>query len=452
MKLNTAFRVKRGDIVSFIGAGGKTATLHALGHELVEQGWRVLATTSTRIPTEQLDFFPSAIQANRSLMEINAALSGQGFVFLYDEIRELMASGYPLEKIPALLDSVASDVLLIEADDAAGRPLKAPLEHEPRIPPETTVVVAVASLTALGVPLSKEFVYNHEAIQSRYGFGEGAEILPVWLAQVLRDETLGLKGIPSQARTVVYLNRMNRYRYLRARRITHFLLRQKRIDRVAFGSARSADPVIECHQHTAAIVLAAGASTRMGRAKLLLPWRDGRCVLEQVVHVLHQTRIPEIRVVLGPHAELLQDKLAAYEIRTVMNQDYREGEMLSSLQLGLRSLPSHIQAALIVLGDQPRLQPSVVFKLLTNFMSNDKGIVAPVYHGTRGHPILIHRSHWSELLALTEGSPRDVIDQYPHDTSLVNVNSDTVLADVDTPRDYAQQRLLAGLPPMPIQD
>lgn len=452
MKLKTAFRINRGDLVSFIGAGGKTATLHALGHELVEQGWQVLATTSTRIPTEQLDFFPSAIQANRSLMEINAALSGQRFVFLYDEIHELMASGYPLEKIPVLLDSVTSDVLLIEADDAAGLPLKAPMEHEPRIPPETTVVVAVASLTALGVPLSKEYVYNHEAIRSRYGFGEGAEILPVWLAQVLRDEKLGLKGIPSQARIVVFLNRMNQYRYLRARRTTNFLLRQKRIDRVAFGSARSADPVVECHQHIAAIVLAAGASTRMGTAKLLLPWRDGRCVLEQVIHVLHQIRIPEINVVLGPHADILQEKLAAYDLLTIENRKSQEGEMLSSLKMGLRSLPQHVQAALIVLGDQPRLQPGVVFKLLTNFMSHDKGIVAPVYNGVRGHPVMIHRSYWSEILALTEGSPRRVIDRYPDDTLLVTVNSDTILADVDTPRDYAQQRLLAGLPPIPIQE
>ena len=98
MKLAEAFRVSRGEIISFIGAGGKTATLHALGHELAETGWRVLATTSTRIPTEQLDFFPLALLAHSSATQISAALDGQRFVFLYDDIHDMQASGLQLRK------------------------------------------------------------------------------------------------------------------------------------------------------------------------------------------------------------------------------------------------------------------------------------------------------------------------------------------------------------------
>ncbi len=452
MKLAPAFRVARGEIVSFIGAGGKTATLHALGHELAEAGWRVLATTSTRIPTEQLDFFPLALPARSSPTQISAALDGQRFVFLYDDIHDMQASGLPLEKIPTLLDTVASDVLLIEADDARGMPLKAPFEHEPKIPPETTLVIAVASLTALGAPLDKQHVYNHEAIQSRYGFGEGVEIPPVWLAQVLRDEELGLKGIPPKARIAVYLNRFNEQRYLRARRVSYFLLRQSRIGRVAFGAARSADPVVELHQHVGAVVLAAGQSKRMGEAKVLLPWRDGRCVLEQVLSVLEQSRLAEICVVLGSGAAAIEQQLRSYDIRTARNPNYAHGEMLSSLQVGLRALPAHIQAALVVLGDQPRLQPSVIYKLLTAYARGGAGIVAPIYEGKRGHPILIDRAYWPELLALQEGAPRDVIAKYARDTTLVPVTNDSVLADVDTPQDYAKQRQLAGLPPLAILD
>lgn len=451
MKFKSAFRISRGDIVSFIGAGGKTATLHSLGHELAEEGWRVIATTSTKIPTEQLDFFPLALNANSSSVQINEALSGQRFVFLYDEIHKMKASGYPLENIPKLLDTVASDVLLIEADDAAGLPLKAPFKHEPRIPLDTTVVVAVASLSALGVPLDKEHVYNHQAIQSRYGFGEGAEILPVWLAQVLRDEQLGLKGIPEKARIVVYLNRLNKFRYLRARRITNFLLRQNRIDRVAFGSARSVNPVIECHQHIGAVVLAAGTSKRMGKAKLLLPWRDGRNILEQVIDVLSHSRLSEINIVIGPNADYMYENLRIHDLNIVHNADFEKGEMLSSLKAGLRSLPQHVQAALIVLGDQPRLQPGIIFKLLTNFANSNKGIVAPIYNGKRGHPVLIHRAYWPELLSLPSGSPRDVINKYVEDTCLVPVTNDSVLADIDTPEDYAVQRQLAGLPLIPLK-
>ena len=450
MKLADAFRISRGEIVSFIGAGGKTATLHALGHELIEAGWRVLATTSTRIPTEQLDFFPLAIPAHSPATQINDALDGQRFVFLYDEIRDSQASGLPSENIPELLDSAASDVLLIEADDAGGLPLKAPLADEPSIPPETTLVIALASLTALGVPLDKRHVYNHEAIQTRYGFGEGAEILPVWLAQVLRDEELGLKGIPPAARIAVYLNRYNQQRYLRARRVSHFLLRQPRIERVVFGAARSAKPVVECHRHIAAVVLAAGQSTRMGRSKVLLPWRDGNSVLEHVISILEQSRLSEIFVVLGADAAQIKMRLQSNQIQMIHNPDYRRGEMLSSLQKGLRSLPGHIQAVLVVLGDQPRLQPSVIYKLLTAYANGNQGIVAPIYNGKRGHPVLIDRSYWPEILSLKSGSPRDVIQKYDQETRLVPVYNDSIFSDIDTPQDYAKQRQLAGLPPIPL--
>ena len=448
MKLATAFRVARGDIVAFIGAGGKTATLHALGHELAEAGWRVLATTSTRIPAEQLDFFPLALPAKSSPTQINDALDGQRFVFLYDEIRDTLASGLHEARIPQLLDRVASDILLIEADDARGLPLKAPLAHEPRIPAEATLVVAVASLTALGAPLDERHVYNHRAIQSRYGFGEGAEILPVWLAQVLRDETLGLKGIPSTKRIAVYLNRYERGLYLRARRVSHFLLRQQRIERVAFGAARASDPVAELHRHVGAIVLAAGQSTRMGQAKALLPWRAGRSMLQQVVSVLEQSRISEIAVVLGANAATIKRELAGYAVQITHNAEFASGEMLSSLQAGLRAMPPHIQAALIVLADQPRLQPGVVYKLLSAYARGEAGIVAPIHDGQRGHPILIDRAFWPELLNLRDAPPRAVIRQHPEQTCLVPVSNDSVLADIDTPEDYARQRALAGLPPL----
>ena len=449
MKLAPAFRIARGEIVSFIGAGGKTATLLALGHELAESGWRVLATTSQVIPTEQLDFFPHALPASSSATEINAALDGQRFVFLYGEINNMLANGLPTAKITHLLDSVTSDVLLVEADQARGLPLKAPLEHEPHIPPDTTLVVAVASLSALGAPLDAEHVYNHEAIQSRYGFGEGSEILPVWLAQVMRDETLGLKGIPPQARVVAYLNRYQEKRYLRARRVSHFLLRQKRIESVAFGAARSAEPVFELHRHVGAIVLAAGRARRMGVAKVLLPWHDGQSVIEQIVAVLKQSRLSEINVVLGHASEKVAQLLKPQDIRTIINAQYATGEMLSSLQAGLRALSPHIQAALVVLGDQPRLQPGVIAKLLSHYARNVENcsIVAPAFDGKRGHPLLIDRVHWPELLAMTSGAPRDVINKYASKTRLVSVANDSVITDIDTPQDYAIQRERAGLPP-----
>jgi molybdenum cofactor cytidylyltransferase len=71
--------------------------------------------------------------------------------------------------------------------------------------------------------------------------------------------------------------------------------------------------------------------------------------------------------------------------------------------------------------------------------------VVPVHRGERGHPVLIDRWFWRELLALESGAPRDVIRRYPEQTALVEVHSDSILLDIDTPEQYRRALFLAGL-------
>ena len=87
MKLHQALDIVRGDVVAFIGAGGKTATLLNLGHELADLGWRVIATTTTPISFEQLNLTPYAMAAHESMATVSMALGEFGFVFIYDRIR-----------------------------------------------------------------------------------------------------------------------------------------------------------------------------------------------------------------------------------------------------------------------------------------------------------------------------------------------------------------------------
>ena len=89
-----------------------------------------------------------------------------------------------------------SDILLVEADHAQGRPFKAPLLDEPRIPAETSLVVSVASLSALGAPLNADHIYNPGPMIKKYGFVADSPVKSPWLAQVLRDEELGIKRNP----------------------------------------------------------------------------------------------------------------------------------------------------------------------------------------------------------------------------------------------------------------
>jgi molybdenum cofactor cytidylyltransferase len=356
--------------------------------------------------------------------------------------------GPPPEFIPRLLDSVDSDVLLIEADHAAGLPLKAPYDHEPIIPEGTSLVVAIASLRVLGQQLNATNVYNAGAIMERYGFVEDARIKSPWVAQVLRDEQLGLQGVPPQARVMALLNGVTAHGYARARArlIGRLILRQPRVRGVAIGSVRGAAPIFEVQRPLGAVVLAAGMSQRMGQHKLMLPWMGGRTIIEHIIEQLILARIDYITAVTGHRAGQVRRLATAMGVHTVHNPHYRTGEMLSSLKVGLASMPDHMAAALVVLGDQPRLQPRIVTQIGMAYAEGAGGIIIPSYQMKRGHPILIDRRYWPDILNLPEDAAlRDVINTYAADIGYVTVDTDSVLRDVDTPDDYTQERWRAGL-------
>lgn len=448
MKLQRAFEVTPGDVIALVGAGGKTSTLVALGHELSQAGMRVLATTTTRIGIDQLDLMPYATTLDEGLRHLSLTLGENRFVFLYNEIRGTKVHGPGLEWIPRLLDSVDSDVLLVEADGARGLPLKAPRSHEPVIPTESTLVVPIASLSVLGQPLDDEHVYNAQAIDARYGFGLGNRVKSPWIAQVLRDEELGLRGVPSHSRVTVLLNQTSPSGYTRARArlIAQFVLRSPRINGVAIGSVRSADPIFEVQRHVGAIVLAAGLSRRMGQPKVLLPWTRGRSILEQILEQLILARIPNVIVVTGHRAGEVTELATRAGVGTVFNEHYATGEMLSSVKAGLRAMPEHVSAVFIVLGDQPRIQARILNQLLVAYSEGVSDLIAPSFQMRRGHPILIGRRYWPEILALPDnGAPRDVIDRHQDKLAYITVDNDSVLRDVDTPEEYRQERRLAGL-------
>jgi len=452
MRLADALRVQRGDMVAFVGAGGKTSALFRLAHELRAAGWRVIGTTTTRLARHEIQHVPCAlaVAAGTSPATIRQCLDDHGFVFLYayeDRSREKIIGLTP-ESLSRLVDAVNSDALLIEADGSRRLPLKAPRGDEPVLPEDVSLVVPVAGVDALGAPLDAAHVFNAERIIERYGFPEGGPILPPWMALALRDPELGLRRVPETARVIGLLNKvpLNGTQRARARVVAQLMLRSARIEAVALGAVQSpVDPIHEVQQRVAAVVLAAGQSRRMGRSKLLLPWADGQTVIETVVRRLLNFRFAEIVVVTGHQGAAVRRALEHLPVVWAENPGYAAGEMLSSVQVGLAALSETTAGALIVLGDQPTLDSRVVGQVLAAYAEGRGAIVAPVHHGERGHPVLFDRRFWGELIALEQGAPRDVIRRYPEAVALVEVSSASILTDIDTPEQYRRARFLAGL-------
>lgn len=183
-----------------------------------------------------------------------------------------------------------------------------------------------------------------------------------------------------------------------------------------------------------AIILAAGQSKRMGQNKMLLPF-DRSTVIATIVSEVTSTSVGEAVVVTGYEADKIKAALTAYPVRCVFNPDYAQAEMLVSLQMGLRSMPEHQQAVLLILGDQPRIRHEVVQRVID--AGEPGALVIPSYQRRRGHPVLIDRSFWYEVLALSPNSIlRDFIRAHEDRIRYVEVNSDSVLRDMDTLEDY----------------
>lgn len=452
MRLADALRVQRGDMVAFVGAGGKTSALFRLAHELRGDGWRVIGTTTTRLARHEIQNVPCAIAVGgrASPATIRECLDEHSFVFLYgsEDLKRDKIIGLAPETLSRLMDAVNSDVLLIEADGSRRLPLKAPRADEPVLPEDVSLVVPVAGIDALGQPLDEAHVFNVERIIERYGFPEGEPLLPPWMALTLRDPELGLRRVPESARVVGLLNKvpLNGHDRARARLVAQIMLRSPRVEAVALGAVQSpTDPIHEVQHRVAAVVLAAGQSQRMGRSKPLLPWGDGQTVIEAIVRRLLSFRFSEVLVVTGHQGEDVRRALSHLPVTFADNPAYAEREMISSLQAGLSALPETTSGTLVVLGDQPGLNGRVVGQVLAAYAEGRGTIVAPVYGGERGHPVLFDRRHWPDLLALDEGAPRDVIRQVPEALALVKVSSDSILMDIDTPEQYRRALYLAGL-------
>lgn len=188
----------------------------------------------------------------------------------------------------------------------------------------------------------------------------------------------------------------------------------------------------------AAIVLAAGLSTRMGQPKLLLNW-GGQTVLQTVLQTLHIAGIDHIIVVLGANKEKIEESIRqlAFCVETVFNPDFANGEMTDSIKVGLSVLTPEVSCVLIVLGDQPQMQVETVRKVM-NARSNTAGrIIVPSYQFRRGHPWLVDRALFGELAQLNPTfTMRDFLRKHHQEIFYLEVDTPSVLQDLDTPQEY----------------
>ena len=199
--------------IAIVGGGGKTSLCFTLSEELLQAGTQVITSTTTKVSHREASragcvvFCPSGSAFHEDVKE---GFKRDGHVFVAQRLLESgKVEGITRTMADALFLDLQVDYVIIEADGAAGRPVKAPAAHEPVIPSSATMVIAVIGLEAMGRPLDSEIVFRPGLFREITGLKDGETITPAALARVFQSPDGLFKGTPDAARKAVFLNKLD---------------------------------------------------------------------------------------------------------------------------------------------------------------------------------------------------------------------------------------------------
>jgi len=184
------------------------------------------------------------------------------------------------------------------------------------------------------------------------------------------------------------------------------------------------------------IILAAGKSTRMEGHNKLLAKVQGKPMIRRVVEAALNSKVDENIVVLGWEENKVREALADLPCRLIVNREFEKGQS-SSLKAGLKEVDPETRAVLVLPGDIAKIESMSINKVVDSYISDDGTILVAAHNGKHGHPILLDRKLFTDIAQITEETYglKSVIKKHESEIRLVEVDTDNVLRDVDTPTD-----------------
>ena len=254
--LRQALMLGDGGVISLVGAGGKTSLMFKLAHELSRTGGSVLTTTTTKILEPEPDQSSCVIVSDSVTRLIDRAKE------LIDKHHHMTMAraklpdtdkliGIPPAAIDALWDSNLFRWIVVEADGAAGRPLKAPADHEPVIPDCTSCLVGLAGLNGIGRPLTDQWVFRPERFAELPGIALNSRVTETAVADVITHNKGLFKNASAEAVRIAFLNQADMPENFGAGQRIARLLTEKLstgLNRVVIGQTRADSPVLEIYE------------------------------------------------------------------------------------------------------------------------------------------------------------------------------------------------------------
>ena len=452
MQLSKALRISSSSAVAFVGAGGKTTAIFRMAQELAP----ALITTTTHLGAWQVSManVHFAWKPDEPMPEMEATF-GSGITLVtgsLDEATERYRGLTPpqLEKLRQLA-GYHDLPLLIEADGARQKPLKAPAEHEPVIPEFVETVVVVAGLSGLDMPLTDEHVHRAQRFAELSGLKIDEAVTAGELVDVMVHAEGGLKNIPARARRVALLNQADTPALQsQANEIGQALLStydSAVIAAMDYPPGFLREPVIAVKENIAGIILAAGKSSRFGKTKQLLDYH-GKPFIRIVAETALKAGLSPVIVVTGANAEQIKKTIVDLPITIVNNPEWESGQS-SSIRAGILECRSSASAnaevklphsrevggAIFLLSDQPQVSVEVLRALVERHSQDLPAVLAPYVFDQRANPVLFDRVTFQDLLTLQgDTGGRAIFSKFS--PRYMNWYDRKLLLDVDTPEDY----------------
>ena len=252
MKLQEALNISPGEVISLVGGGGKTTLMFALARELVISGYNVITTTTTKIMK------PTTLEAPNLLVEADEFRIVKTILREISKRRHITAAsgwvnedklqGVSPETVEHLAGRKAAPYIIVEADGASRKPLKAPAAHEPVIPSATTLVIPVVGVDIMGKPLVEENVFRADVAAALLNLLPGSIVEADIIARLVTHPQGIAKGSPPEASIVPFINKIDTDGLLpQGREIALRILEMKHpaIERVVLGRTAAPVPVAE---------------------------------------------------------------------------------------------------------------------------------------------------------------------------------------------------------------
>jgi probable selenium-dependent hydroxylase accessory protein YqeC len=223
-------------LISIVGAGGKTTTMYTLASELAQRGNRVITTTTTNIyfPKQgETDTLIVAAETPTLLKMVSAAWKQHHRVTVAGRaIGAGKIAGLEPNQPYELLMKSGADVVIVEADGARHKMIKAPAEHEPVVPPQTNVALLMMSAEAINQALNGEIAHRPESVASVLGINQGDVLTPALVARLMTSEQGGMKNIPEGAEVYVLITHVTKERRSEVREVAELVGRLAQAARV----------------------------------------------------------------------------------------------------------------------------------------------------------------------------------------------------------------------------